>query len=314
MNVSKLGTILGVWAHPDDEAYLSGGLMAMAVNAGARVVCVTATRGELGTSEPAAWPPERLGALREAELRCSLGILGVTEHHWLGYADGGCQDAEPDEAIARLSELVDRIRPDTVVTFGPDGHTGHPDHRAVSAWVDTALYRGDLRGARLLHAAVTHEWAQTWSSFHRELSVFEDGLPATVDDDRLFVDLPLDDATLARKVRALAAQASQTTALISHLGPRPLRPVGRAGVLRVGRTRPQAAAMNRRHAPDVLAGVRARLPWLAAVARSASSSASARGMRASRPPPAGSRLRRSTAAAPRSPRSRCSTPAPPPYQ
>ena len=60
--ITDLGTVLGVWAHPDDEAYLSGGLMAMARDAGSRVVCVTATRGELGTPDPQAWPPERLAA------------------------------------------------------------------------------------------------------------------------------------------------------------------------------------------------------------------------------------------------------------
>ena len=54
-----LGTVLGVWAHPDDEAYLAGGLMAAAVDAGARVVCVTATRGERGT------PDVRLGRRRD---------------------------------------------------------------------------------------------------------------------------------------------------------------------------------------------------------------------------------------------------------
>ena len=78
--------------------------------------------------------------------------------------------------------------------------------------------RGHLRGARLLHAAVTREWARTWSTFHQELSVFEDGLSAAVDDDRLALDLALDSTILARKVEALAAQASQTTGLISHLG------------------------------------------------------------------------------------------------
>jgi LmbE family N-acetylglucosaminyl deacetylase len=53
--VAGLGTIVGVWAHPDDEAYLSGGLMAAAGDAGSRVVCVTATRGERGTPDPEAW-------------------------------------------------------------------------------------------------------------------------------------------------------------------------------------------------------------------------------------------------------------------
>ena len=100
--VAALGTFLGVWAHPDDEAYLSGGLMAMARDVGSRVVCVTATRGELGTTDPVAWPPSRLAAERTGELARSLEILGVTEHHWLGYADGGCADVPAADAVERL--------------------------------------------------------------------------------------------------------------------------------------------------------------------------------------------------------------------
>ena len=88
--VAELGTVLGIWAHPDDEAYLSGGLMALARDHGSRVVCVTATRGELGTPDPETWPPERLAAERTGELARCLAILGVTEHHWLGYRDGEC--------------------------------------------------------------------------------------------------------------------------------------------------------------------------------------------------------------------------------
>ena len=57
----RSGTILGVWAHPDDEAYLSAGLMARARRNGQRVVVVTATPGELGTDDPSRWPPARLG-------------------------------------------------------------------------------------------------------------------------------------------------------------------------------------------------------------------------------------------------------------
>ena len=91
-DVACLGTVLGVWAHPDDEAYLSGGLMAWARDAGSRVVCVTATRGEMGTPDPQQWPPERLAEERTRELASSLDALGVTEHHWLGYRDGQCGD------------------------------------------------------------------------------------------------------------------------------------------------------------------------------------------------------------------------------
>ena len=58
----ELGTVLGVWAHPDDETYLSAGLMAQAVRDGDRVVCITATRGEGGSLDEERWPPETMGA------------------------------------------------------------------------------------------------------------------------------------------------------------------------------------------------------------------------------------------------------------
>ncbi|HEY7226308.1 MAG TPA: PIG-L family deacetylase [Micromonosporaceae bacterium] len=245
LDITGLGTILGVWAHPDDEAYLSGGLMAIARDAGARVACVTATRGERGTPDPVAWPPEGLAAAREAELACSLHVLGVTEHEWLGYPDGGCAKVPPDEAVARLCDVIDRVRPDTVVTFGPDGYTGHPDHQAVSAWTCGAFREAAPAGARLLHAAVTHGWARAWSTIHRELDVFQDGYPSTVDDERIAVELVLDDRTLDRKVRALAAQVSQTSGLIARLGMRRYkRWVGQESFVEGTRVRSTAGAWS----------------------------------------------------------------------
>ena len=92
--IRELGTVLSIWAHPDDEAYLCGGIMAIAAAAGSRVVCVTATRGELGVTDPMRWPPEQLPAIREAEIAACLEILGVKEHRWLGYPDGGCAEAD----------------------------------------------------------------------------------------------------------------------------------------------------------------------------------------------------------------------------
>ena len=131
----QLGTILSVWAHPDDETYLCGALMARAVQAGSRVVCVTATRGELGSPDEDRWPPgATLAAVRTEEMEQALAALGVTEHHWLDYPDGHCAEIPDDEAIARLIGLLTDVRPDTVLTFGPDGMTGHPDHISVSRW------------------------------------------------------------------------------------------------------------------------------------------------------------------------------------
>ena len=128
-------TLLGVWAHPDDEAYTSAGLMAEFRRRGDRVVIVTATLGERGTGDPEAWPPRRLGALRHAELRNSLAVLDVDELRLLGYLDGDCEMHDGTAAIART---IIEIEPDLIVTFGPDGLTGHPDR------VRRALKRDDV--------------------------------------------------------------------------------------------------------------------------------------------------------------------------
>ncbi|MDT4997130.1 MAG: mycothiol S-conjugate amidase, partial [Pseudonocardiales bacterium] len=112
---ADLGTILSVWAHPDDETYLCGGLMARAVRNGSRVVCVTATRGELGSPDEARWPSgQPLAAVRTKEMDAALAVLGVTEHHWLDYPDGGCADVDQAEAVRRVTELMADVRPDTV--------------------------------------------------------------------------------------------------------------------------------------------------------------------------------------------------------
>ena len=215
--VAELGTILGIWAHPDDEAYLSGGLMALARDTGSQVVCVTATRGELGTPDPAAWPPHRLAAERTGELARCLEILGVTEHHWLGYRDGECAQVSASDAVGRLCAVIEQVRPDTVLTFGPDGITGHPDHQVVSAWATAAFDQAAPPGARLLHSAVAQRRGR-WSTLNDSLGVFLPGYPVTTPTDRLSLDLVLDPDTAARKVRALAAQTTQTAGLIAAMG------------------------------------------------------------------------------------------------
>jgi LmbE family N-acetylglucosaminyl deacetylase len=215
---SELGTVLGVWAHPDDEAYLSGGVMALAGDAGSRVVCVTATRGELGTPDPDAWPPQRLAAERTIELARCLEILGVTEHHWLGYRDGECPQVDPSDAVGRLCELFEDVRPDTVLTFGPDGITGHPDHRTVSAWTTKAFERAAPPGARLLYAALSETRMKRWRSLGESLGIYLPGYPIVTPEDRLAIDVELDRRTATRKVRALAAQRTQTAGLIAELG------------------------------------------------------------------------------------------------
>jgi LmbE family N-acetylglucosaminyl deacetylase len=208
MNVLSLWTVLMVWAHPDDETYLAGGLSAALADAGHRVVCVTATRGEAGGTT------EGLAEVRTAELEAALKLLGVEEHHWLDYPDGECASVDDDEAAARIGAVVDEVRPDTAVTFGPDGFTGHPDHQAVSRWVDLALAgRPDVR---LLHAVAREHPVDP--GLDEDYGVFELGRPRTCPDDEIDVLLPLDDSLLDRKVEALLLQESQTAGLVAAVG------------------------------------------------------------------------------------------------
>jgi len=214
-DISELGTILSVWAHPDDEAYLCGGAMSMAAAAGSRVVCVTATRGELGVTDRARWPPERLAEIREAEMAECLRILGVREHQWLGYPDGGCDDVDSDEAVGRLITVLERVQPRTVLTFAPDGQTGHSDHIAVHRWTVEAVRRTGI--GRVHVVANTAEWLDEHLARFLEMGVIV-GEPPPAWTGPLSIDLQLADDVLARKSEALAAQASQTEMLRAAVG------------------------------------------------------------------------------------------------
>jgi LmbE family N-acetylglucosaminyl deacetylase len=216
---AELGTILGVWAHPDDEAYLSAGIMAAAVDAGNRVVCVTATRGELGSLDPVRWPPETLASVREAELDACLAVLGVREHIWLDYPDGGCADVPVDEAVSRLTEILAEVRPDTVLTFGPDGMTWHPDHIAVGQWTSAAVTRAGGAGARLLYATKTPEWGDAFlAAVDADQVMMADQQPPTTPMSDLALYVRLKGDALDRKYKALLCQRSQVESLLAAMG------------------------------------------------------------------------------------------------
>ena len=217
-DAAQLGTVLGIWAHPDDEAFLSAGLMAAARDAGRRVVCVTATLGEHGTSDPGRWPPTRMARVRERELQASLAALGVTEHHLLGLTDGTCAAAPHELIVAHLARVIDAVEPDTIVTFGPDGMTGHEDHQTVSAWA-TDAHELAAPDSRLLYATTTEEFVRDWEPDRGAFDVFlADGLPLRTPAADLAVELRLDSEIVDRKIVALKAQASQTTGLFAALG------------------------------------------------------------------------------------------------
>jgi N-acetyl-1-D-myo-inositol-2-amino-2-deoxy-alpha-D-glucopyranoside deacetylase len=133
--------LLAVFAHPDDEAFGTGGTLARYAAEGAHIVLVCATRGEVGEiADESLATPDTLGEVRENELRCAAGALGISEVIFLGYRDSGMDgtpenddlraftNAPADEAISHLVGIIRRVQPDVVVTFEPNGGYGHPDH------------------------------------------------------------------------------------------------------------------------------------------------------------------------------------------
>jgi LmbE family N-acetylglucosaminyl deacetylase len=213
-----LGSVLGVWAHPDDETYLSAGIMAYTVSTGGRMVCVTATRGEEGSWDEERWPTATMGEVREAELMRCLEILGVSQHHWLDLRDGTCADLDFEEGVGRVEGFMTELAPDSVLTFGPDGMTDHADHKAVSAWTTEAFRRSANPGARLYYATQTPEWAERFVPVMQRFDVFGPGTPPVTERQDLGVAFALEPDLLERKLRAIDAHESQVEGMMNAFG------------------------------------------------------------------------------------------------
>ena len=217
--MDDLGTILGVWAHPDDETYLTAGLMAQAVHDGRRVVCVTATRGEEGSWDEERWPTSELGEIRDAELMESLKIVGVTEHLWLDYYDGKCAEVSEEEGVDRISKIMEDVQPDTVLTFGPEGMTDHPDHKAVSSWTTIAFSRSAKPGANLYYATVTPEWAEQFVPVMNKFNVFmSPDVPPVTPREEAAIAFELSPELLDLKLQAIEAHVSQVEGMLEAFG------------------------------------------------------------------------------------------------
>jgi LmbE family N-acetylglucosaminyl deacetylase len=211
--------LLGVWPHPDDEAYLSTGLMGRMTDAGHHVTVLTVTSGEKGTSDPADFGQPHFARQREEELRNCLAVVGVEDLILLGYVDGQCAQVPDADAVEAIARVIERVQPDTVITFGSDGHTGHPDHRAVSRWTTAAWV---VRGAGdLLYAAMTESFLERHADRHEVLGLFTEfelDDPVGWPDGDIAVAIDLTESELDRKRRALAAHGSQTAGLAELLG------------------------------------------------------------------------------------------------
>jgi LmbE family N-acetylglucosaminyl deacetylase len=175
-----------VLAHPDDESLGTGGTLAKYAAEGAETYLVTATRGERGRFGGNGERPGDavVGETRETELRAAARELGVREVIVLGYPDGGLDAVPPAIAQEAIAEQLRRIKPQVVVTFGPDGAYGHPDHIAVSQLTTAAVVRAsdrDFAVSKLYYIAWSAPvWAQYQAALKRLTSTV-DGVERQVD-------------------------------------------------------------------------------------------------------------------------------------
>lgn len=216
-DVKRLGTILTIWAHPDDESFLAAGILTVAVNNGQKVVCLTATKGELGVYDDKRWPAEHIDATRAQELRAALHILGIREHHWLGYIDGKCTDVQAEEATDKIATFITEIKPNSILTFGPDGWTGHPDHQAVSRWVETAVNKSG-HSCQVFHVIGTKDNYEKYLKLADEkVNIFFNiDKPPLFDEADCDICFHLPKEICDIKCNALEAMPSQTHALFKY--------------------------------------------------------------------------------------------------
>ncbi|MGE5378706.1 MAG: PIG-L deacetylase family protein [Bacteroidota bacterium] len=133
--------LLVIFAHPDDESMGMGATLAKYAAQGVETYYVCASRGERGWFGPKEQNPglQALGQTRTKELEQAVHELGMKGLYFLDYIDGEVDQADPEEAIAKIVTHIRRIQPQVVVTFPPDGNYGHPDHIAIGQFTSAAI-------------------------------------------------------------------------------------------------------------------------------------------------------------------------------
>jgi len=175
--------LLVVVAHPDDETFGTGSVIAAAAVAGARVVVCCATRGEAGEdTSGTTTSAEELARVREAELRAAAAVLGADEVVLLDFADSGLNGAMPDralaavdleEVVAQLVPVIQRVQPDVVVGLDPESVNDHRDHMRIGLATDLAFERAAKPTARLYHWTLVRSMMNEWFAKMRAQGLLE---------------------------------------------------------------------------------------------------------------------------------------------
>lgn len=179
--------LMAVLAHPDDESLGIGGTIAKYASEGVEVFLLSATRGDGGryrtfrpgdSQHPGA---DALGAIRERELCAAASVLGVKDVAFLEYRDQHLDRAKPSEVIAAIVSHLRRVQPDVIITFGPDGAYGHPDHIAISQFATAAIVAAAQPAISKLYYIAWRE--STWAAYQhafKKLTSTVDGVERQV--------------------------------------------------------------------------------------------------------------------------------------
>lgn len=205
-----------VFAHPDDDTYGVGGSLALHAGPGLEVTAILTTSGESGQIADAALATrETLGAVREREDRLAWGALGIEPAlHFLRRPDGGVADLPREQLVAECLSILQDARPDVVITFGPDGVTGHPDHVTVGAAATTAFHTARASGVdgfrRLLHVAIPRSSIERFNELLRQRGL------APIDPSQEFQPRGVPDETIGVSVDCSTVYERKLEALRSH--------------------------------------------------------------------------------------------------
>ena len=175
--------LLVVVAHPDDETFGTGSVIANAADAGAHVVVCCATRGEAGEDTSGTTSSrDELARVREGELRAAAKVLGAADVILLDFADSGMQGEMPPSALAAVeigrviddvAAVIRRVQPDVVVTFDYDSIEDHRDHVRIGQATTEAFHRVASPAARLYHWTLVREQMDRWLAEMKELGQLE---------------------------------------------------------------------------------------------------------------------------------------------
>lgn len=202
--------LLAIFAHPDDDVTI-GPLLAHYAKSGADVYWIVLTSGQNGVTEHAKIPAgAQLGAVREEEARQAANAYGVKELFLLQEQDGSLSSMQHhDKIVARITEIAAKTKAQVWLTFGPDGITGHPDHRSVSNLATEVFQMWPKAGIQDYTPQKLYYVAYPASKFSRPVPPFP-GLLASVRDEFITTIVPCQDGLLAA-AKAEEAYKSQHT-------------------------------------------------------------------------------------------------------